>query len=71
LAKAYWPKLGWIIERVFQAFEIVWLGGRIVSSELGPRNKSAGHETILGFWCRTVETPHGYQPSNERGAKGY
>jgi hypothetical protein len=33
------------------------------------RNKSPSDETILGFSRRTPETPHGYQASNDDGAK--
>jgi hypothetical protein len=42
---------------------------RFVSSERERRNKSPGHETILGFWRRTPETPDGYQLRNKHGAK--
>jgi len=41
-----------------------------VFHRLSPRrNKSPSDETILGFWRRTPETPHGYQPHNDDGAK--
>jgi hypothetical protein len=32
-----------------------------MSSQCRRRNNSARHETILGFWRRTPETPDGYQ----------
>jgi hypothetical protein len=31
------------------------------------RNNSPGDETILSFWRRTPETPHGYQAHNNSG----
>jgi hypothetical protein len=40
-----------------------------VSSTRRQRNNSQRDETIFRFWCRTAETPNGYQGSDSNGGK--